>query len=258
LAGNSNDGRSVTSKVTSLLDAFLPSARELSLNDLAGRTGLPLSTAYRLASQLVQWGGLERGENGGYRVGVLVAEIGALAAGGTLQATVLPYLRDLHEATGESVQLAVISGRQVLYLDKVPGPRPSGVGAGRGGRSPLHASAAGKVLLAHAPAEFVDDLVAAGLKQYTEHTVVGGGPLRRALAEIRRTGVGFAREELAAGSVSVAAPVFDGSGAAVAAISLVTRSPKTNPARYAVAVRTVSISISRELRGRSVRIHRTP
>jgi DNA-binding IclR family transcriptional regulator len=239
-----------------MLDAFLPSTRELSLNELAARTGLPLSTTYRLASQLVQWGGLERGDGGGYRVGLLLAEIGTLAArGSTLQAVITPYLHDLYEATGENVQLAVISGRQALYLDRLPGPKAA-VGAGRGGRLPLHATAVGKVLLAHAAPEFVDDLIAAGLKQYTAHTVISAGPLRRALTEIRRTGVGYAREELAPGSVSVAAPVFDSTPAAVAAISVVLRSAKTHPGRYATAVRAVSLSASRELRSRSIRVQR--
>jgi DNA-binding IclR family transcriptional regulator len=256
VAGNSADrGRSVTSKVVSLLDAFLPSARELSLNELADRTGLPLSTTYRLATQLVEWGGLERGEAGGYRIGLRLWEIGALAAGGsTLQAVVSPFMQDLYEATHENVQLAVRSGRQALYIDKIAGPRSTPIATRRAGRLPLHATGVGKVLLAYAPAEFVDELIEAGLRRYTAHTLVTPGPLHRSLAEIRRTGVGFAREELTLGSVSVAAPVFDASGAAVAAISLVLRSSKANLGRLAPAVRAVSLSASRDLRRRSITV----
>ena len=260
MAGNSVDqGRSVTSKVVSLLEAFLPSARELSLNELAERTGLPLSTTYRLASQLVEWGGLERGQNGGYRIGQLVWEIGALAtSGSTLQAVVTPYMQDLYEATHENVQLAVLSGHQALYIEKIAGFRSAPVKTRRVGRLPLHATGVGKVLLAHAAPEFVDELIAAGLKRYTAHTIVTSGPLRRSLAEIRRTGVGVAREELALGSVSVAAPLFDTTGAAVAAISLVLRSSKANPGRLAPAVRAVALSASRELRSRSIRVKTSP
>jgi DNA-binding IclR family transcriptional regulator len=69
--------------------------------------------------------------------------------------------------------------------------------------------------------------------------------------------VGFAREELTLGSVSVAAPVFDVTGSAVAAISLVTRSSKGNPSRLAPAVKAVSLSASRELRNRSIKVTRT-
>jgi DNA-binding IclR family transcriptional regulator len=254
MAGNSADqGRSVTSKVVSLLDAFLPSARELSLNELADRTGLPLSTTYRLATQLVEWGGLERGDGGGYRIGLRLWEIGSLAAGGsTLQAVVSPFMQDLYEATHENVQLAIRSGRQALYIDKIAGPRSAPIATRRAGRLPLHATGVGKVLLAHAPPEFVEELIAVGLRRYTAHTIVNPAPLRRCLAEIRRTGIGFAREELTLGSVSVAAPVFDASGTAVAAISLVLPSSKAHLGRLAPAVRAVSLSASRDLRNRSI------
>jgi len=66
---SSSPGRSVTSKVVSLLDTFSSSAQELSLNALADRSGLPLSTAYRLASELVENGLLERESRGSYRIG---------------------------------------------------------------------------------------------------------------------------------------------------------------------------------------------
>src|SRR5689334_5245915 len=68
-------GRSVTSKVVALLDAFTPAEPVLSLNELAAATGLTTSTAHRLANELVEWGGLERGENGGYRIGLRMWEI---------------------------------------------------------------------------------------------------------------------------------------------------------------------------------------
>jgi DNA-binding IclR family transcriptional regulator len=256
VAGNSSDhGRSVTSKVVSLLDAFLPSSRELSLNELADRTGLPISTAYRLATQLVEWGGLERGKGGGYRIGLLLREIGTLAAAGSsLQAVVTPFMQDLYDATHENVQLAILSGQQALYIGKIAGSGPTPLGTGRISRLPLHATGVGKVLLAHTSPEFVEDLIAGGLKRHTANTIVASGPLRRTLAEIRRTGVGFSREELTLGSVSVAAPIFDTTGTAVAAIALVLRSSKTNPGRLAPAVLAISLSASRELRSRSIRV----
>jgi DNA-binding IclR family transcriptional regulator len=82
MAGGSTQwrGRSVISKVVSLLDAFSPEHPELSLGDLARITGLPVSTTYRLASELVEWGGLERARRGtGYRIGRRLRELGTLA-----------------------------------------------------------------------------------------------------------------------------------------------------------------------------------
>ena len=84
LAGNNEQapGRSVASKVLSVLDAFSPAAQQLSLNEIARSTGMPLSTTYRLVSELVQWGGLERADGAGYRIGLRLWEVGSLAPRG--------------------------------------------------------------------------------------------------------------------------------------------------------------------------------
>src|SRR3954470_1871810 len=117
-------GRSVTSKVVSLFDAFRLGDVELSLNELARRTGLPLSTAYRLALELVSWGGLERAAGGGYRIGLRLLEIGALAPRSAgLQEIALPFMQDLYVATGQNVHLAVLDGLEALYIERVTGLR---------------------------------------------------------------------------------------------------------------------------------------
>src|SRR5881398_1026141 len=86
-------GRSVTSKVVSILNAFSPVHPELSLGELARRAGLPVSTTYRLASELVDWGGLERADGSGYRIGLRLWEIGSLAPRGrTVRDVALPIM----------------------------------------------------------------------------------------------------------------------------------------------------------------------
>jgi DNA-binding IclR family transcriptional regulator len=247
---DAKSSRSVVSKVLSLLDAFSPAAAELTLNELSRRTGLPLSTTYRLASELVAWGGLERVQGGGYRVGLRLWEIGSLAPrGADLRAIALPFMQDLHEATREHVHLAVLDGREALYLETITGRRGPSLKSRRGGRVPLHATGVGKVLLAYTAAAFVEDVIAAGLERYTPHTITAPGLLRRALAEVRRTGVGYAREELTIGSVAVASPLLDAEGAAVAALSIVAGSARADLRRLAPAVRTAALCASRRMRG---------
>lgn len=241
--------RTVTSKVTAVLDAFTLSAPELSLNELARRAGLPLSTTYRIASELVRWGGLERGDPGGYRIGLRLWQLGSLAPRTrSLRDVARPFMQDLYEATHENVQLAVLDGREALYLEKITGPRSVDVKSRQGGRLPLHATGVGKVLLAHGPPALFEEVVRAGLRRYTPHTIIEPGRLRRALSEIRRTGVGYAREELTLGSVSVAAPVFQTDGTVVAALSIVGRSSARDLRRLAPAARTAALSASREMR----------
>jgi len=260
MAGNSgrSPGRSVTSKVTAILDAFLPSS-ELSLNTLAERADLPLSTAYRLATELVEWGGLERADGGGYRVGLHLWDIGSLATkSATVGAVAQPYMQDLYEATHENVQLAVLKGHEALYVEKITGRRAITIKTRRGGRLPLHATGVGKALLAHAPDELFQEIVAAGLKRYTPHTIVAPGRLRRVLDEVRSTGVAFAREEMSLGSVSVASPLFDAQGAAIAAMSIVMRSTRADLKRLAPAVRTAALCASRKIRDQALQLQPHP
>ena len=240
------------SKVVSLLDAFGPAAPELSLGELAQITGLPMSTTYRLASELVAWGGLERADGTGYRIGMRLWELGALAPrGGTLREVALPYMQDLYEATRENVHLAVRDGREALYVDTIAGRGAVAVRSRRGGRLPLHATGVGKVLLAHAPPELLAELVEDGLRRYTSHTVVAPGHLRRALTDVRRTGLAYAREEMTLGSQSVAAPVIGADGAVTAALAVVLRSGRGDLRRLGPAVRTAAISTSRALQQRA-------
>jgi DNA-binding IclR family transcriptional regulator len=246
--GARHSGRSVTSKVVSLLDAFRAGDVELSLNELARRTALPLSTAYRLAGELVEWGGLERADGGGYRLGLRLLEVGSRAPRSAgLNELVVPFMQDLFIATRENVHLAVLDGHEALYVERVTGLNSIAVKSRRWGRMPLHATGVGKVLLAYSPTEFVDHLIAGGLTRYTPYTIVAPGHLRRNLAEIRRTGVGIAHEEMTVGRVSVAAPLLDKEDRAVAAMSIVV--PTTSdPQRLIAAVRTAALSASRRLR----------
>jgi DNA-binding IclR family transcriptional regulator len=238
-------GRSVTSKVVAILDAFSTETPRLSLQALAERTGLPQSTTYRLATELVEWGGLERG-TGGYQIGMRLWEIGELARRGEqLRDIALPFMQDLYDATRENVHLAVLDGHEALYIEKITGRRATRVVTRRGGRLPLHATGVGKVLLAHAPEELVADVLSNTLKRYTPHTIIMPAQLRRKLADVRRAGLAFAFEEMTLGSVSVAAPIFSSPDTVIAALALVVRASRNDVKRLAPAVRATAISLSR-------------
>jgi DNA-binding IclR family transcriptional regulator len=254
MAGNrGTPGRSVTSKVAAVLDAFTSEAPELSLNELANRAGLPLSTTYRLACELVAWGGLERRAGGGYRVGPRLWEVGTVAPQATkLLAVARPFMQDLHEATHESVSLVVVDGLEALRLEEIPESRPVPATATRRAiRLPLHATAAGKALLAFAPDDLVSGIVERGLRRYTDRTVVLPGQLLRNLAQIRSTGVAIAEEEMTLGSLSVASPVLDPRGLAAAALSIAIGPRRSDLRRFALAVRTAAVSATREFRARN-------
>jgi DNA-binding IclR family transcriptional regulator len=137
-----------------------------------------------------------------------------------------------------------------LYVDTISGHESVRTRSRRGGRLPLHATGVGKVLLAHAPPEVLSEVVARGMQRFTPYTVVAPGHLRRTLADVRRNGVAYAREEMTLGSLSVAAPVHGTDGTVIAALAVVTQG-RSDLRRLAPAVRTAAISTSRALQERA-------
>lgn len=242
-------GATVTSRALALLDAYAPDRRTQTLTQLAARAGLPLSTAHRLVGELVAWGGLERQPDGTYGIGIRVWEIGALAArGADLREVALPYLQDLYEATRENVQLAVLDGTDAVYLERISGPAAVHVVTRPGSRLPLHATAVGQVLLASAPDDVRDRVLAGPLRRWTERTLTDPGHVRRALADVRRSGVAVCRGQIELVSQSVAAPIRDGDARVVAAVSVVIPvERRVQP--YEMAVRLAAQGITRSLAG---------
>lgn len=249
MSGNSSvAGQSVTSKVLAILGVFTAGQSRLTLTELSRRSGLPIATVHRLVGELAGWGALERDDDGTYRVGVRLWEIGSLApirAG--LRELAIPYMEDLYEATHENVQLAVLDGLDALFVEKISGRDSTPIVTRVGGRLPLHATGVGKVLLAFAPPWVLDGLIARGLEALTPRTIVDPDELRRNLDEVRRLGFAYTRDEMTVGSVSVGSPVYGPNETVVAAMSIVIGSRTTDVARLAPVVRTAARGLSRRL-----------
>jgi len=248
MAGNVNTpGASVASRVFAILDCFEPANPELSLTQLADRSGLPLSTARRLIGELVAWGGLERLVDNRYRVGLRLWQVGILAPQQRgLREAAAPLIHDLSTATGETVQLVILDGREALCVEKASAATAVANRTEVGGRLPLHATAVGKCLLAHSPQQLLVDLVADGLLRHTSYTLVQPGRLVNELRDVRRHGVAFSREEMSLGAVSVAAPVLASGGRLRGAIGIVAHS-NSRIDRFGPAVRTAALALSRQV-----------
>jgi DNA-binding IclR family transcriptional regulator len=242
-------GRSVTSRVLTVLGSFSADRTHLSLSDISRRTGLPLATAHRLVGELTAWGALERDGQGRYRIGLRLWEVAVLAPRGLgLREIALPFLEDLYEATHENVQLAVLDGVDVVYVERISGRHAVGVFSRVGGRWPAHATGVGLVLLANAPTEVQEHYLASPLAAFTRKTIVDPGRLRRVLAEVRRTGVAVSDGQVTLDAVSVAAPVRAAADEVVAALSIVVRAGSVEPRTLAPAVLTAARGISRAIR----------
>jgi DNA-binding IclR family transcriptional regulator len=240
------EDNTVTGRALAILDAFSAEQPQLRLVQLSRRTGLPLTTTHRLVGELARWGALERDGTGAYRIGLRLWEVASLAPRSVgLREAALPILGDLYEATHQNVQLAVLDGTDAVYIERISARDAVHVVTRVGGRLPLHATGVGRVLLAHAPDELRERVLAGPLAAYTERTLTDPHRLRRELAEVRRTGVAITRGEIELISTSVAAPVWDGVQV-TAAVSVVV--PESHdPHRYVPAVVTAARGISRAL-----------
>jgi DNA-binding IclR family transcriptional regulator len=225
---------------------------EAGVTEVARELGVHKSTASRLLAAL------DRRElvtqdaaRGRFRLGVgLVRLAGAAARGLDLVQESRPVCRALAQEVGETVNVAILSGRDALYLDQAAGPAALSPHNWAGQRIPLHATSDGKVLLACLPAAQIAELLAPPLRRFTDHTITTQAEFRQILPEVRRLGYATAVEELEDGLTAVAAPVRDAEGRVIASISASGpsfRIPAERIPQLAESVRRAADAVSRRL-----------
>ena len=250
MAGNtSTPGASVVSRALAVLSAFDEDHRSLSLTRMAHRAQLPVPTAYRIATELVDGGALTRRASGEYVVGRRLWDIGLLAPVQTgLRQIASPFLTDLHAATRATVHLAIRDRAQVLYVERISGNASVPVVSTVGSRLPLHSTGVGKVLLAYAPAAVQEDALAA-LTRVTPYTVTSVPRMRRQLDRVRRDGYATTTEEMTLGACSAAVPIrgIDGE-TVVAALGMVVADLRRDRARLVTALQVAAQGIGRSVR----------
>jgi DNA-binding IclR family transcriptional regulator len=239
--------KSVAGRVFRLLDAFTEARPALSLSELSTAAELPLSTTHRLVAELTRWGGLTRGVDGRYRVGLRLLEIGSLSPGSLgLRERAMPFLEDLYEATRQNVQLAVRDDLEVVYVERISARGAVNVLTRVGSRMPLHATGVGLILLAHADADVRERVFAAPMERFTEMTISTTTRLREALATTRRDGYVISDRQLEMITKSIAAPIRDATNSVIAALSIVV--PVETDSRTLIpAVRAAGHGISRAM-----------
>ncbi|MET7527759.1 IclR family transcriptional regulator [Streptomyces sp900116325] len=240
---------SVTARALQVLEAFAPDRPVLRLAEISRHAGLPLTTAHRLVKELADWGALEREPGGGYRIGLRLWEIASLAPRGLgLREAAMPHLSDLGHITRENVQLAVREELSVVYVERLAGRDAVRVLTRVGGRFDL--APTGLVLLAHAGQDVQEQVLSRPLVRHTEKTLCAPAEVRRALAEVRRTGVAVSDRQVTMDAVSVAAAVYGPENTVVAAVSVVAHADAVNPHALAPLVQVAARGISRALGAR--------
>ena len=217
------DNSSALGKGVTVLSAILNAAKPPSLNDLAEITGLPRPTVFRVVKQLEETLLVTRNPIGDrYVVGpnLMALATDALAAY-SRSSPVHAILNGLVQEVGETCNLGVLDRDSIIYLDRVECAWPLRLQIGIGSKVPLHATAIGKLLLAHLPSRTRKRIIGAGgLKTFTDNTITDPVMLEAHLKQIRRQGYASNNEENTTGLIGIAVPVFDGKGRVVAGLSL--------------------------------------
>ncbi|WP_198168700.1 IclR family transcriptional regulator [Agromyces aureus] len=210
------------SRQLQLLDAFSVDHPYLTASEVSRRSGVPMSTTHALLADLEGNGLVERLPDRTFRLGVRLWELASRTPGVLgLRELALPHLVDLQARVGQHVQLGVLNGRDVVFLERLSSRDAVVNVTVVGGRLPAHASAGGLVLLAFADAAVQESVLASPLARYTDRTIVDPAVLRRTLHEVRVTRFALGHGYVHADARGIAVPVVGAVGEVVAAIGLV-------------------------------------
>lgn len=213
----------VIERAMRLLDALAAQPEPVTLKELSATTGLHASTAHRILNDLVVGRYVERVDNGLYQLGMRLLELGSLVKGRlNVREAAISAMRSLHKLTGQTINLSVQQGDEIVYIDRAWSER-SGMQVVRaiGGRAPLHLTSTGKLFLSTGDARQVRAYaLRTGLAGHTRNSLTDLDRLERELALVRRHGYARDNEELELGVRCIAAGIFDDTGKLVAGLSI--------------------------------------
>lgn len=209
-------------KAMQVLQLVCEAAAPIALNDVVRAAELPKTTVFRYLRTLATLRLVEHDEaNDRYRPGIGLWWLShASNPYETLRQACRPQMKALQQRFNETVNLGVLSGGEVVYLDMVESERSLRMQARIGATDPLHSTALGKVLLAFRPAAQREALLPEALPRLTANTITDLDRLREQIEIIRTTGYAVDLGENEDGSCCLAAPICDDRGLAIAAISL--------------------------------------
>jgi DNA-binding IclR family transcriptional regulator len=211
----------VIDRAAALLDS-LAQHGQASLKLLAADTGLHSSTAFRILASLQQHGWVARDGSGAYQLGGGLMRYAARAGQGIdLKQAAVPIMAALRDQTGETVNLTLREGDEVIYVERAISHRLMRVEQVIGSRAPLHVTAVGKLLLGEETTEgCLDYARRTGLPAYTDNTITDAGALVDAVRRAKAQGYAYDNEEAELGVGCIGVLVRDAGGRAVAGLSI--------------------------------------
>ncbi|MFA1641960.1 IclR family transcriptional regulator [Chryseomicrobium imtechense] len=232
-----------------------------SLADIMTYTGLPKTSAHRMAETLVEMGFLEKSEDHKYRLGLLFLKFGSLVAERIdLRRIAYPYMQQLRDEFGEAVNLIVRDGMEAVYIEKADTTERIRVYTQIGRRAPLYAGACPRVLFSYLPEQEQQKLADAfTFVQYAEQTPISKEVLFEKVVETKKSGWALSHSELESHSSAVAIPLIDYTGNVVGGMSFVGPqirfTDENHIATLAKALQQAGVEISRKLGAKEDVIH---
>jgi DNA-binding IclR family transcriptional regulator len=238
----------VVVRTLDLLETLAAAGAPLGPTELAARLGTTKSAAYRILATLELRGYVRKDPaTARYRLGTRLAYLGERSlAALDLRRAARGALETLYQRFHETVNLGVREGQEIVYIDMIESDQGLRMAARLGGRDALHATALGKAMLAYWPEQQRAALLAGPLPARTPHTITDRAALAQELDHIRAAGIAEDREENERGAGCFGAPIFDHTGAVIAAISIAAPASRLDDTR-ARAIATTLAAAARDI-----------
>jgi DNA-binding IclR family transcriptional regulator len=220
---NRNKSIQVLNRCFLILEAIAANQGEASLATLGKSLAIPHSTIHRILASLIELGYIEQNQqNGYYCLGLKILSLSNAILGKLdLRKMAKEYLDGLMQETGETANLVVLDGNEVVYIEKVESLATVRVFSLIGKRAPVNTTGAGKVLLSEmAQPDIIDILRSKGMPKMTQHSITNITVFLDELALVRKQGFALDDEECEIGAKCIAAPVRNHLGRIIASMSI--------------------------------------
>ena len=240
---NSPTGESLTSRIVRIISAFDEAQPAMPVASLAHRAGLPLSTTHRIVNELRGHGFLQKEPDGRVRLGLRLWELANRSSAALgLKRVAMPFMEDIQAVVRQHTQLSVLSGDEVLFIERLSSHGSVLNHAEVGRRLPVHVSSSGMVMMAHSPRHIQESYLERRNPDAAEER-----EMRATWARMRLEGSASLPGTVVPDTTGIAVPVFGASGTAVAAIGVVVPTGGEHIPATVPALMTAARGISRGL-----------
>ena len=205
-----------------ILLCFSADEPNLTLTQISERVSMHKSTVFRLLATLENKRFVQRMDDASYRLGLGLVELGfSVLKSNDIHRQALPYMQRLATEYRENVDLGILDGEHILYLQVIESQQRVKIASAPGQRLPAFCTATGKAFLAFLPDKQVQSILKSERRKYTEHTTTSIPEIHKQLQLTRERGFAISEEEYEEGINAVGAPILDANQFPIAAMAIV-------------------------------------